>query len=1586
MKKRVFAFFLCFAVMLSSITVFAAEESGKATQSIEILDFGTKIYGDECFKVEVREDANSALTDFAYASSNTDVAEIAPDGTVTIKGAGETIITVKQAGNDSYAATEASRTLTVNKKDVILSSVDFDNRSSELIGILEEDAEDVRLDFDNIQLDVMGEGNPEDLEDIFVQQGCMSLRGVVIENTYTEIYGEKAIDTTDEPYVSIAIEEIYNSKGYIPSYGDVYTFLVGETNAEDFLGKSVNVYATESGDDFEILSISEDTERNDILAIPVDQVSKISSDGYFEYYETPTSTKTTSVRLDDDVAVVYNNVGGFWVDDVFDWINEANGQLTLIDNNDVKGYDVIFAELAETAVVDEAEKGYVTFKDYTHLNGISELEFDASDRDKLVKVTKNGKEIALEELQEWDVLSIYAAWDDADYICAEVVSNQVVGVITGESQSYASATGYAYKIGDRFYDVAPGAYGVNGIYVGDGGTFYIDKYGKIAAFKEDLELATGVIMNYAYVTAVAFDEDILSGEDIALMQLVTENGIEVLTLKSKGAKIDGMTVTSSSHAVINAVANKMIKYSTNSSGEIVEIKTLDNDDTVIGGISEERINAEYDAENSRFYGQFFMDADSYVFFIDPYDAEESYLGTLSDLTDGEFYDILGKYADNKANDYNIVLILEDVEIPEIPDNETDAGYAFVTAVALDEDILTGKNIALLQLVTEDGVEVLGLKEKRAKLNGETIDFVTMNIESLCETYIKYSVNSAGDISSIITPDADENLSGDTYFANVQYNSDTLSFGIKDNFAIDADAKIYFVDPFETDESYVGCVSDLTNGEYYELLGRYTAGSSSNYNIIIISYDVEVPETPDNETYGGYALVSAVAFDEDILSGKEIALVQLVTANGTELLKLKSRNVIIDGMQLIVDNAPEAVEAIAGKIISFSKNSKGEVSKITTLDYDETIDGGMLPSIVDSEYSAVESRFVTGEKIYLDSDAVVFFADESDLEESKMGTASDLIDGVDYTIFGYYADEKADDYNILIVRKTEGVVSKKAGLSVITAVGMSENEDGEEIFNIEALSNGETIIADTTNDVFWNVEQCLTVGDIVKMQIDKNGIVSGMCIVFDFSEEVRYNHGWEIPEFAMEFDMGYVPHGLETIVGGKVSFYRNASTLATIDGEEVKLSRADNVYVIDTNGRSIEIKKGSSSNFKYFEDLYDESIAYVDVTIDGEPIAEGAERTEAQQVADYVFARMYDGITKEVVIVKGPENVKIRGYNNYALNAMSVSENENSAALSATSGTTMIACATNLSLTGEKADNYNLTVDELYVAVNESNLAALSVDAECGTVTGAESGTYVKNSELTLTAVPDIGYTFKGWYKDGRCVCVTEEYTFVLSEDTELWAEFEYFEGLLNCGKDANGNPWYLYDSGILEIEGDGMMEDYAAKATIPWYESRTDITEITIADGITHIGKRSFYGCINAQKVTIPETVTSIGDEAFANCDEITIYGVLGSYAETYAKANGIPFAEYIEMKKLGTITVDMTENTLKWYFDISLKGFSEPANVYVAIYNQEGRMLAITSDILATGDITTLFVDKHDDAAYAKIHILDENLDFEAISKRIDF
>ena len=42
--------------------------------------------------------------------------------------------------------------------------------------------------------------------------------------------------------------------------------------------------------------------------------------------------------------------------------------------------------------------------------------------------------------------------------------------------------------------------------------------------------------------------------------------------------------------------------------------------------------------------------------------------------------------------------------------------------------------------------------------------------------------------------------------------------------------------------------------------------------------------------------------------------------------------------------------------------------------------------------------------------------------------------------------------------------------------------------------------------------------------------------------------------------------------------------------------------------------------------------------------------------------------------------------------------------------------------------------------------------------------------------------------------------------------------------------------------------------------------------------------------INIPKGVTSIGGFAFALCDNLTIYGTSGSFAETYAIQHGIPF------------------------------------------------------------------------------------------------
>lgn len=70
------------------------------------------------------------------------------------------------------------------------------------------------------------------------------------------------------------------------------------------------------------------------------------------------------------------------------------------------------------------------------------------------------------------------------------------------------------------------------------------------------------------------------------------------------------------------------------------------------------------------------------------------------------------------------------------------------------------------------------------------------------------------------------------------------------------------------------------------------------------------------------------------------------------------------------------------------------------------------------------------------------------------------------------------------------------------------------------------------------------------------------------------------------------------------------------------------------------------------------------------------------------------------------------------------------------------------------------------------------------------------------------------------------------------------------------------------------------------------LTSITIPNSVTSIGRWAFYGCKSLTSITIPDSVTSIGDWAFYDCTGLTIYGVKGSYAETYAKENNIPFCE----------------------------------------------------------------------------------------------
>ena len=172
----------------------------KTPQNIIVADFGEKTYGDAAFAVSVTADTAANLTNYTFESDNTDVAEITADGSVTIKSAGEANITVKEPGNDEYAPFEKTVKLVVKKKAVTVTSVDVENKTAVLDGVLAEDAENVSLDFDKITVE-QGEAVDETTSNItlknFVLKGDKAANyEVTTESLPGTIANDKIVDIT----------------------------------------------------------------------------------------------------------------------------------------------------------------------------------------------------------------------------------------------------------------------------------------------------------------------------------------------------------------------------------------------------------------------------------------------------------------------------------------------------------------------------------------------------------------------------------------------------------------------------------------------------------------------------------------------------------------------------------------------------------------------------------------------------------------------------------------------------------------------------------------------------------------------------------------------------------------------------------------------------------------------------------------------------------------------------------------------------------------------------------------------------------------------------------------------------------------------------------------------------------------------------------------------------------------------------------------------------------------------------------------------------------------------------------------------
>ena len=76
------------------------------------------------------------------------------------------------------------------------------------------------------------------------------------------------------------------------------------------------------------------------------------------------------------------------------------------------------------------------------------------------------------------------------------------------------------------------------------------------------------------------------------------------------------------------------------------------------------------------------------------------------------------------------------------------------------------------------------------------------------------------------------------------------------------------------------------------------------------------------------------------------------------------------------------------------------------------------------------------------------------------------------------------------------------------------------------------------------------------------------------------------------------------------------------------------------------------------------------------------------------------------------------------------------------------------------------------------------------------------------------------------------------------------------------------------------------------FEHCDALEQLIVPRRVTTIGNSAFKDCVKFTSITIPRSVTSIGSTAFSYLNKLTIYGVAGTYAETYANDNGIKFVD----------------------------------------------------------------------------------------------
>lgn len=641
-----------------------------------------------------------------------------------------------------------------------------------------------------------------------------------------------------------------------------YDGVISSVEARGLLGYYVNCYYKydESYDERILVSLDTTSYKNTSVTVTSDMVYEYSSNGVLTYYEQENSNRTNSISIASDAKLIHNGKAYNYqsssnpsdMQDLSYWLspnspNFFDGEVTLLDSGADGTADVVFLYDYETFVVKEPveitnpveELNYVITDAYVRGKTIRVDPTDPNIDVSIINAADNS-EMQIEALRRNDVVSIAESMEEGVITC--YVSRDTIEGRIDE----LSSDGY-YVINNREYELTPEFKAI----VQDGsvisldldssGTFYLDRYGRIAGADVDAVQTSG---NFGYITAVAED---LSNECLSVRMILSDGqtvGRFQTNTGGTGISINGETYNepASMYEALRSIAglyrsnqleeasntsvSQLVRYRLNSRGEISSITTAAVSNGVLETGTTENVTdlKLYDQvmdvtyKGSGNFDGILADSNTKILAVpDSRSQTEEYQWmNLSSFKSGRTYKIEGYNVDNN-NIADIILVYGDVAAVGISEEST-LGIIAEDVSTITSSTLGPNNDPVYRIkVYQNGGTV--------PVEYETEDTSSVYAELKAGDAIRFGFNGYGQVNEVkvsaranaLTPQVEEEV-----LVNGEYTFKTITgtvVSITDSFMRVAPAFVdTSVDPPTLNQDVVETMAIASDTRFYMVSG------------------------------------------------------------------------------------------------------------------------------------------------------------------------------------------------------------------------------------------------------------------------------------------------------------------------------------------------------------------------------------------------------------------------------------------------------------------------------------------------------------------------------------------------------------------------------------------------------------------------------------------------------------------------------------------------------------------------------------------------------------------------------------------------